>query len=501
MNSLAPMAAPHAPHQAPQDTAQDTPKPVRMAGTGPLVVDLDHTLVRGDIAVEAMVRLARRGLGALIALLVVCCKGRAAVKSWLARRAPVDPAALAYDPAVLALIADARAAGRPVILATAAHWRTARRVAAHLGVFDQIIASSARSNRKGLAKLAAIRARLGDAPFDYVGDSSADRPIWRAAAIAYTVDAATGSDREERLAPRNSRLKALTKACRPHQWAKNALVLVPALTSGQIASPRVLAVALGAAMLMSLIASSIYLLNDLLDIDADRAHRTKWKRPLAHGDLTVPAALAASLVLAAVGLTGGWLLGGLHLTLWLLGYMVLTTAYSLRLKAIMVGDAIVLASLYTIRIWIGGVAIGVEISFWLLLFSIFLFLSLAYLKRYIEMRDAVDQHRLLHGRGYVGGDLEVVMMSGISVGMVSILVLTLFAHDPATAAHYRSPELLWLLCIPLLYWLNRIWMMARRGEVEGDPVAFAIRDRRSLLIGATMAGIMLLALFGIPTIV
>ncbi|MFM9936762.1 MAG: haloacid dehalogenase-like hydrolase, partial [Novosphingobium sp.] len=177
MNSFAPIAALH-----------DEPSLSRIAGTGPLVVDLDHTLVRGDIAVEAMVRIARSGLGGLIALLVVCCKGRAAVKSWLARRAPVDASALAYDPAVLALIADARAAGRSVILATAAHWRTAHRVAAHLGLFDQIIASSARSNRKGLAKLAAIRALLGDTPFDYVGDSSADRPIWQTAAVAYTVD-------------------------------------------------------------------------------------------------------------------------------------------------------------------------------------------------------------------------------------------------------------------------------------------------------------------------
>jgi 4-hydroxybenzoate polyprenyltransferase len=189
-------------------------------------------------------------------------------------------------------------------------------------------------------------------------------------------------------------------------------VFIPALTSGSIAEPGVFVTTTAAAILMSMIASSIYLLNDMLDIDADRAHRTKWKRPLAHGDLTIPAALAASVILAGVGLVGGWMLGGPKLLVWLLGYMGLTTAYSLRLKAIMVGDAIVLASLYTIRILIGGVAIGVPISFWLLLFSVFLFLSLAYLKRYIEMRDATEMHRLLKGRGYVGGDLDVVMTSG-----------------------------------------------------------------------------------------
>src|SRR3546814_4008762 len=147
----------------------------------------------------------------------------------------------------------------------------------------------------------------------------------------------------------------------------------------------------------------------------------------------------------------------------------------------MVGDAIVLASLYTIRIWIGAIAIGVALSFWLLLFSVFLFLSLAYLKRYVEMRDAIEPGRLLSGRGYVGGDLDVVMMSGISAGMVAILVLALFAHDPATAEHYALPEMLWLLCLPLIYWLNRIWMMARRGEVEGDPVAFRSEEHTSEL--------------------
>lgn len=463
-----------------------------------LVIDLDHTLVCGDVAIEAMVRVARRGIAALIALVCVCLRGRATVKTFLARHAPVDPAMLAYDKTVLALIESARESGRPVILATAAHWRTARRVASHLGLFDHVIASSAHANLKGIAKLEAIHVQLGAEPFDYVGDSVADRPIWMAARIAYTVNAPTGCDREERLAPRRSTAGSLFKALRVHQWAKNALVFVPALTSGSIAKPGVFVTTAAAAVLMSLIASSIYLLNDLLDVDADRAHRTKWKRPLAHGDLTIPVALAASIGLAGVGLVGGWMLGGLHLLVWLLGYMGLTTAYSLRLKAIMVGDAIVLASLYTIRILIGGVAINVPISFWLLLFSVFLFLSLAYLKRYIEMRDATETHRLLKGRGYVGGDLDVVMNSGISSGTVSVLVLALFAHDPASLVHYREPGLLGFLCIPLIYWMNRIWMMARRGEVEGDPVAFAIKDRRSILIGMVMAGIILLALYGYP---
>ncbi|GAA4770846.1 UbiA family prenyltransferase [Stakelama sediminis] len=464
----------------------------------PLFVDVDGTLTRADISLESFVRIARSGMAALAALLLWLAAGRAAAKTMAARHDRIDPALLPYRQEVLGLIETARAAGRPVILASASHWRHIRRIADHLGLSAPIIATRGRANLKGRAKLTAIRERIGPGtPFDYVGDSRADTCLWREARRSWSVGYVPPRSAVERLGDtRAGFARSAIKAMRPHQWAKNALVIVPAFTSGQFIKPAVLLTAVVAALLMSLIASSIYLLNDLLDMDSDRAHRTKWKRPLAHGDLSIPAALGLSLALAGIGLTGGWLLGGPALTLWLLAYMAITTAYSFRLKAVMVGDAIVLASLYTIRLWIGGVAIGVSLSFWLLLFSVFLFLSLAYLKRYVEMRDAIEPDRLLSGRGYVGDDIDVVMMSGVSAGMVAILVLALFAHDPTTAAHYANPELLWLLCLPLIYWMNRIWMMARRGQVEGDPVAFAIKDRRSILIGAAMACIFAAALYG-----
>jgi len=473
-------------------------KPMAAAEVVPLFVDVDGTLTRADISLESFVRIARSGFANCLALLLWMLRGRAIAKTLAARQDPIDPTKLPYRQEVLDLIAEAKAEGRPVILASASHWRNVRRIAHHLDLTDPILATRGRANLKGNAKLAAIRVRVGpDGPFDYVGDCRADICLWREARQGWSVDHVPAKSRVERLgASRPGTGHVLMKAMRPHQWAKNALVLVPAFTSAQFTQPKVLLMAIATALLMSLIASSIYLVNDLLDIDSDRAHRTKWKRPLAHGDLSIPAALGLSLALAAAGLAGGWFVGGAQLTFWLAVYMAITTAYSLRLKAVAVGDAIILASLYTIRIWIGGVAIGVPLSFWLLLFSVFLFLSLAYLKRYIEMRDATEPHRLLSGRGYVGGDLDVVMMSGVSAGMVAILVLALFARDPTTVAHYAVPELLWLLCLPLIYWMNRIWMMARRGQVEGDPVAFAIKDRRSILVGAAMAAIFLCALHG-----
>lgn len=461
----------------------------------PLFVDVDGTLTRADISLESFVRFARSGLGACLLLIVWLLRGRAIAKTMVARRCPIDPALLPYRPAVLDLIGAAQAEGRPVILASASHWRNIARIARHLGIDMPVLATSGRHNLKGRAKLRAIRASVGAAgAFRYAGDSKADICLWREAERGYSArllprDCAVESIGEHGM-PRG---RAMVKAMRPHQWVKNALVLTPVFTAGLMFDPVVVAKAIGAALLMSLVASAIYLVNDTLDIESDRAHRTKWRRPIAHGDLSIPAALGLSVLLSAVSLAGAWWLGGLPLLLALLGYVVLTTAYSFRVKAVMVADVILLACLYTIRILVGAVATAVPLTFWLLLFSIFLFLSLAYLKRYIELRDATVPHQLLSGRGYVASDLDIVMMSGVASGMVAILVLALFANAMSTSGRYATPELLWLLCLPLLYWINRVWMMARRGEVEGDPVAFAVRDGRSIAMGAAIAAIFLAA--------
>jgi len=426
--------------------------PARPAAGGdavPLFVDVDGTLTRADISLESFVRVARSGFWALLGLLAAMLRGRAAAKAIAARRDPVDPSALPYRQDVLDLIADAKAQGRPVILASASHWRNIHRIARHLELSDQIIATRARANLKGPAKLAAIRARIGaEGHFDYVGDSKADKCLWREAREGWTVGYRPGAAPNARPDAGNvtrlgekgpGLLRTLAKAMRPHQWAKNALVFVPALTSGMILDAGVLFTVALTAIFVSFVASSVYLMNDLLDIDADRAHRTKWRRPLAHGDLSIPAGIALSAVLAAAGLGGAWLLGGPWLAAWLAVYMMVSTAYSLRLKSMMVGDAVVLAALYTIRIWIGAIAIGVALSFWLLLFSVFLFVCLAYLKRSIDMRAAVDPKRLLSGPGYVGGELDVVMASRVSAGMGSVLALARYSRDAAARGRCCRP--------------------------------------------------------------
>jgi|GEM_PF-1812283 len=251
-------------------------QPVAADEAVPLFVDVDGTLTRADISLESFVRIARSGVLAVIALLGWLVSGRAIAKTMAARRDPVDPAQLPYRQEVLDLIEQARQDGRSVILASASHRRNILRIARHLGLPGPVIATRGRTNLKSEVKLAAIRQRIGpEAPFDYIGDSKADQCLWREARQSWSVGYLPASGRVKRLGKaRPGLMRALAKAARPHQWAKNGLVLVPAFTSGEFTEPTVFLKALGAAVLMSVIASSIYLLNDLLDIDSDRAHRT-----------------------------------------------------------------------------------------------------------------------------------------------------------------------------------------------------------------------------------
>ncbi len=460
----------------------------------PLFVDVDGTLVRGDITLESLVAHMRSGVMAFLMAALWLMRGRAFAKAMLARRCPVDPARLVYRADVLEIIEQARREGRPVVLASASHWRNIRRIARHIGL-EEVIATRGRDNLKSRRKLAAIRAALEpDAPFDYIGDCAADNCLWDAARNGYNAGRRAGPARVTLLEnPPRPLLLAALEAMRPHQWAKNALVLVPVATAGLLGDPASLAKGVAAALALSLLASAFYIVNDLLDIDADRHHARKCKRPLAAGDISIPQALALSAVLSSAGLGIGLAAGGPPLLLALISYAALTTAYSLRIKAAMVADVITLAALYTIRIWIGAVAVNVVLSEWLLMFSVFLFLSLAYLKRYIELRDATGpRHELVAGRGYTAGDLDVVMVSGLGSGLASILVLALFASDAGATGQYATPHLLWFACLPLLYWINRVWIMARRGEVDGDPVAFALKDWRSMVLGA-LTGVILVA--------
>ena len=470
----------------------------------PLYVDLDGTLVATDTLWESfLLFLAHSPLSAwrVPAWLV---RGRAAFKHEIARRVTLSPESLPYRPEVLGLIAEARARGAEVILATAADEAVAHAVAEHVGQFDGVIASDGDANLKGERKLAAIRAHAGDRPFAYVGNDGADVPILAAATVGFLTAASPALARllthrhpsVRVLGEATGSQRALLRLIRPQQWVKNILVLVPLLLSHMVLQLPRLASAVAALVAFSLCASAVYVVNDLLDVHADRLHPRKRRRPIAAGEVTIPQAglLAVGLIIAAVGLAAATLplpfLGVLAL------YFATSQAYSLVLKRVPVLDVIVLAGLYAVRLLAGAVATNVAISAWLLAFALFFFLSLAYVKRYTEL--TMLRERGEGGtarRGYEVPDLELVRSVGPASGYLSVLVLALYTSNESVRSLYPHAQFLWLLGPVLLYWISRVWLLAHRGLMHDDPIVFAVKDRTSYVVGAIALLIGLAATF------
>jgi len=471
-----------------------------------LVVDLDGTLLRSDMLLESFWsgfshdwRVPFRSLAAL-------AQGRAALKARLAESGAPDPATLPYDAAVLERVREWRAAGGKVALVTAADHHLAQAVADHLGLFDAVHGSDGTTNLKGPAKADLLRAQFGEGGFAYMGDSSADLPVWAIARSALTVGAAPAlRARVEALHPDALHLSPPTtgfsagfapalRAMRPHQWFKNLLVFFPMIAAHVFTLETFLQAAL-AFFAFGLVASSVYLLNDLLDLSADRAHPRKRMRPLASGALPLIRGMAMVPVLLICGMALALALGPLFMAV-LAGYYATTVAYSLWLKRRILIDICVLATLYTFRVIAGGVATDIPLSVWMLAFSAFFFIALAAVKRQAELVDAAQRGvGMPSGRGYQVGDLPFVSQMAVSSGFVAVLVMMLYLNAPDVLSKYSNPWLLWGACLVLLYWVARMVLLAHRGRMEDDPVVYALRDPVSraaivlmmaLVIGATL---------------
>ena len=462
----------------------------------PLYVDLDGTLIASDVLWESLCRLVRSRPTAVLRLPAWLVEGRAALKRRIAEHAMPDVVVLPYRPEVLAYVERQRALGRRIVLATASDARLAREIADHLGVFDDAFGSDGVANVKGAAKLASIREREGDGPFEYVGDSAADLPIWRASAAA-TLVAPSGSTARaaeglglptSTLVERPSRIRPALRALRPYQWVKNALLFTPIVLAHEIGDPaRLLGVAL-AFVAFCCVASATYLVNDLLDIEADRRHPRKRLRPLAAGTLPIPAAAGLSAGLLAAGFAVSLAFTTPAATGMLALYLALTTAYSFYFKEQLFLDVLILAGLYTLRVVAGGVAADVPVSPWLLAFSLFFFLSLAFVKRYGELLDVqAGRRERLERRGYEVGDIGLVETMGTTAGYLSVLVLALYVNGAAGTGLYGDARLLWAVCPIMLFWITRVWFLARRGVLQDDPVLFAATDRVSYLAGIAIA--------------
>jgi 4-hydroxybenzoate polyprenyltransferase/phosphoserine phosphatase len=481
-----------------------------------LCVDLDGTLVKSDTLYDSALAVARHRPSAVLKFPGWLLQGKAALKRHLANTIRLDVAHLPYNRELLQYLEQQRATGRPLYLATAADADTANRIANHLGLFTGVLASDGQLNLAGKNKLAAFQSRFGD-NFSYIGNALPDLPLLQHCHEPMTANptpALRAALRKSRITPtrtfdeRVSPFKAWLKAIRLHQWAKNFLIFLPLLLAHAWAAG-VVAGAVLAFFSFGFCASATYIVNDLLDLEADRQHPRKRHRPFASGDLSVVSGVLVVTLFLVASLTLGllvpraisflspdlFLLHPYRFLDWLGIYLVTTLGYSLRLKRVVLVDVIVLSGLYTIRIVAGSAATGIAVSTWLASFSIFFFLSLAFVKRFAELENLRERGGVsIGGRGYYIADIEQLRSFGSASGYASVVVLTLYISNLDAAQLYRHTNRLWLLVPVLLLWISRLWLQASRGQLDEDPVVYAITDRRSLLLGLGVAAIVLSAL-------
>lgn len=457
----------------------------------PLVVDLDGTLLRTDSLHELMLAFIRMHWVNTFVLLGLLVKDRATLKAELAKRTAFDVSLLPLNNAVTQLISAARDEGRPVVLATASDQQLAEKVAKEFGPFDHVLGSTPGHNLKGHRKAEALVEEFGEQGFDYVGNDSPDIVVFAKAHTGFVVEPSgsllrrslAANDRVTPVGAHQIPLGALIRSLRPHQWVKNLLIFVPALAAQVLVVNNSLPL-ITAFVLFSAMASAVYITNDLLDVQSDRAHSSKKSRPFAAGELSFPVGIVTSVVLAVGSLMVAWLMLGTSFGIVLAMYALTTFAYTVWLKRVVLVDVFVLAGLYGLRLIAGAVAFSLEISPWLAAFSIFAFLSLALLKRFTEMSENHETPSLLlPGRGYRAEDSLPIALFGVASGFVGGLVMALYLEDPGTSEMYSSPLFLWAVVAVWLFWIARAWLIAFRGHMKDDPVLFAVRDTGSYVAG------------------
>ena len=471
-----------------------------------LVVDLDGTLIKTDMLMESLMALLKQHFFSCFLIPFWLLKGKAFVKHKIANLVTLDVTSLPYNDDVLAFIHQAKSKGRPCYLATGTVSKFADAVAEHLDIFEGVFSTGDGANLTGKDKTAQLNKAFGEKQYDYMGNSSVDLNVWQDADIAIVVShdqsllkkAEKTATKTVHIAVEKSGIKVWLKAIRVHQWVKNVLIAVPLLTSHQINLDAVGIVVLGF-FAFSLAASSVYVLNDLLDLDADRLHPSKCKRAFASGSLSIMQGLMIfPLLLTASVIISVFL--PFKFTLALIVYYILTLAYSFKLKRVIMLDTIVLAALYTMRIIAGTVLINVAFSFWLLAFSMFIFLSLALVKRYTElvMMKSTGALKTI-GRGYHADDDSMIASLGAASGYIAVMVFALYVDSSDVAGLYAAPPVLWLACPILLYWISRVWILAHRGEMNDDPIVFAVKDFQSLIVGLLILSIFVIATgFNVP---
>lgn len=467
----------------------------------PLAVDLDGTLIASDLLWEGLFALLKKNPLNIFLVPFWLFKGPARLKQAIAAAVDIDPATLPYRPEILKRLREEQANGRTLVLATGTPRKFAEAIAHHLGLFDAVLASDGGENLTAERKRKALVDAYGDGGFDYAGNSRHDLKVFDAArdAIVVAPDRAAArwqaSHASELVETPKPNVRTILKMLRVHQWLKNVLIAVPLVLAHKYFNLEMLFPAVLAFISFSAAASAIYIVNDFFDLALDRAHATKRERPFASGKLSIPFGLASVGILLVVSLATA-AFTTIEFIGVLLVYLVATTAYSLSVKRMLLVDVLTLAGLYTLRILAGAAATGVDVSFWLLAFSIFFFLSLALVKRYVELRSSsLSVGERIAGRGYRIEDQEIVAQAGMASAFSSALVLALYIDSSAVRELYQHPWLVWPLAPIVLYLTMRIWILARRDELHDDPVVFIIRDWRSQIV--VFLGAMLLVVAGL----
>lgn len=459
----------------------------------PLAVDLDGTLIRSDMLHETALNSSQKSLLGILLWPFYLIIGKAFLKKKIAEHANFEVNLLPYRQDFLDFLKERKLQGQKLILCTASDQSVANKISEHLGIFDEVMASNGTKNLAGRNKANELIDRFGEGAFEYAGNSFEDLYVWKHSSSAILVSAnlklvnaaskLTNISMIFQSDDSTTKLKAIFKSLRAHQWLKNLLIFMPVIASHQLNQQDNLVTISLVFFAFSFCASSVYILNDLFDLESDRAHPRKCNRPFASGKLSIlfGVFLAPTLLLISVLLSINI---GYQFLFWMAIYFVITCAYSLRLKKLVLIDCIVLALLYTLRIVAGASAFGMPLSFWLLAFSVFLFLSLAFVKRYAELEvQIINGVKKINGRGYYTSDAPILQTLGIASGFASTLVLALYLNSDAVLELYKVPQFIWGAILVLLFWISWIWIQAHRGNMHDDPLVFAIKDRISIFSG------------------